>query len=90
MNKQNQLLLERGIFFFIIAIIFSIIIISEKAHVIFLPKVQKKFDSYIETNYASMKKSLTINKPNYNNSSFQAKIVSKENKNYFFYLTKRV
>ena len=86
MNKQKLLQLERSIFVSFIVIIFTIIIVSEKAEVIFLPKIQKKFSSYIENNYSALKESVTIKKPNYKKEKFQAKIVSKENKNHFFYL----
>ena len=86
MNKQKLLQLERSIFVSFLVIIFTIIIVSEKAEVIFLPKIQKKFSSYIENNYSALKESVTIKKPNYKKEKFQAKIVSKENKNHFFYL----
>lgn len=86
MNKQKKLLLERSIFLFIISIAFTFIIISEKKEVIFLPKAQKKFNDYLESNYSSMKNTITVSAPELKKDNFIVKITSKENKHHFFYL----
>lgn len=86
MNKQKKLLLERSIFLFIISIAFTFIIISEKKEILFLPKAQKKFDNYLESNYSNIKNTITVSTPKLKKDIFSVKITSKENKHHFFYL----
>ena len=86
MKNQKQLSFLRNIFVFFVVIIFTIIIINEKGGEIFLPKVQKKFNNYLKTNYSTINNSLKMNNITYKNTYYKAKIVSKENTNLYFYL----
>ena len=87
MNKQKKLLLGRNIFIFIIFIAFGVIITTEKAGQILIPKAQKKFDNYIDKNFKEIKDSFKFNKIKYKNRTFTMKIQNKNNKNHYFYIT---
>lgn len=86
MKKQRQLLFARSIFTFSIIIIFTIIIINEKGGELFLPKAEKKFNDYLQTNYASLSNSTKVNDITYKNTNYKAKITSKNNNHLYFYL----
>lgn len=86
MNKEKKLLIERTIFTFFIMTAFAIIIITEKKEEILSPKIQKNFTEYIENNYKEIKNETELEDIKMKGKTFQAKVVSKENKNHFFYL----
>ena len=85
MNK-NSLIYGRAIFTLIIIIAFGLIIINEKGGKIFLPKVTNKINDYINDNFTQIKEEIKIDKIDYKNKIFTAKIVSKNNKNLYFYI----
>lgn len=86
MKKQKRLLFAHSIFVLTITIIFSLIILKEKKNTIMAPKVEKEFQTYLQTNYKEILNSLEMKKTTYQDNRFQAKIASKENKHHFFYL----
>lgn len=86
MKKQKRLLFAHSIFVLAITIIFSLIILKEKKNTIMIPKVEKEFQSYLQTNYKEIISTLEMNKITFQNNKFQAKITSKENKHHCFYL----
>ncbi len=86
MNKQKQLLIARNIFFFFIFVAFGVIIVTEKAGTLLIPKAKEKINTYININYSSIKDTLSINKITYENSNYKAKVISKKNKNHYFYI----
>ena len=86
MNKQNQLVFARAIFVFIISVIFGIIIVTEKAGPLFIPKVQEKLTQYLTNNYSSLEDSILPNTVVYDKTKYNMKITSKENENHFFYI----
>ena len=86
MNK-NSLIIGRAIFTLFIIIAFGLIIVNEKGGKIFLPKATNKIKTYIDENYNQIKEEIAIENIDYKNRTFTAKIISKQNKNLFFYIT---
>ena len=86
MQKQKRLLLARNIFVFVIVICFGIIIVHEKSAEIFLPKAEKKLNDYFEKNFSDIEDDVSKKKVTFNNLSYKMQVVSKENKNLFFYI----
>lgn len=86
MNK-NSLIIGRAIFTLFIIIAFGLIIVNEKGGKIFLPKATNKINTYIDENYNQIKEEIAIENIDYKNRTFTAKIISKQNKNLFFYIT---
>ena len=86
MKKQNQLLLARGIFVFIVFVALGVIVVTEKAGNLMIPKVQEKMNEYIENNFTSSKENFKLNDITYKNTEYSMKVTSKENKNHYFYI----
>lgn len=86
MQKQKHLLFARNVFLFIIFVIFGVIIVTEKSAGILTPKIQEEMDAYIENNYSSITNSINKKDAKYNKTIYKRKIVSKENKNHYFYI----
>lgn len=86
MNKQKRLLIGRGIFVFIVFVALGVIVVTEKAGGLLIPRAQKKIDNYINDNYKDIKDTLKFNKITYKNTTYTMKVVSKENKNHYFYI----
>lgn len=84
--SKNSLIFGRALFTLVIIIIFGLIIINEKGGKIFLPKVTNKINDYINEKYNQIEKDIIIEKIDYNNKVFKAKIVSKHNNNLYFYI----
>lgn len=85
--KKRNLIIGRAIFTLAIIILFGLIIMKEKGAQIFAPKVKQKFSSYVENNYNKQKNHFITNDITYKDNKFQMKIVSKNNKHLYFYLT---
>ena len=64
MKKQKQLLFARSIFLFIIIIAFGIIVFSEKAGGLLIPKAQEKINNYIDNKYKNEKDNFKLGKLN--------------------------
>lgn len=86
MKKQNKLLIQRGMFLFIIFVLLGIIIVTEKAHTFMIPRINKKIENYINNNYLDIKESLKIDDLIYNNSNYSLKITDSKNKYHYFYI----
>ena len=86
MKKQKRLLLYRNIFFFLVIIAFSIIIVKEKSNGLLIPKVEEKFNTYLNNNYSNILKELKPNKVTINNNTYIMKVTSIYNNNHYFYL----
>lgn len=86
MNKQKKLALARSIFIFVVFVSLGVIVVTEKASFLLIPKVQEKVDMYINNNYSSIKESLDINEVKYKNTVYEVKATSKKNKNHYFYI----
>ena len=86
MKKQKKLLFARSIFILIIIILFGIIIITEKAGGILIPKAENKFNDYIEKNYKEEKNNFILGKVTYKNTTYKMKVMDKLNKNHYFYI----
>ena len=86
MKKQKRLLFARSIFLFVIIIAFGIIIFTEKAGGIFLPKAQEKISKYIEDKYKDEKDNFNLGKVTFKNTTYTMKVYNKENKYHYFYI----
>ena len=87
MKKQKQLLFARSIFLFIIIIAFGIIVFSEKAGGLLIPKAQEKINNYIDNKYKNEKDNFKLGKIKYKNTTYTMKVTNKENKKLGDYLS---
>ena len=87
MKKKKRLLFARSIFLFIILVAFGIIIFTEKAGSIFLPKAKEKITNYINDKYKDEIDNFKLGKITFKNATYTMKITNKENKNHYFYVT---
>ena len=60
MSEQKKLIIGRGIFVFIITVLFGLLIVNEKASTILLPKVKDKMNTYINENYKDIIKQVVV------------------------------
>lgn len=84
MNKKT-LVYARGLFLLIIIVSLGLIIVNEKKGELLSHKIDKKFNSYIETNFAGQdfkKSNIT-----FKNNIFKIKLSHPKNDNHYFYLT---
>lgn len=86
MNKQKKLQVERGIFAFIIFVIFGVIITTEKMGGILIPKVTKKMNNYVDEKYEKEKKNFTFDKVTFKNTTYTMKVKSIDNEHHYFYI----
>ena len=47
MNEQQKLTLKMALLFLVVFVFFGVIIVKEKFDILFIPKVEKKFDTYL-------------------------------------------
>lgn len=88
MNTKNSLTIGMGIFFIIVFLTFGTIVVNEKSKTIFLPKIDKKLDTYIQVKYKNIIKEININKTSYNDLTYiyEKKVTNKKNKNLYFFV----
>ena len=86
MNKEKKLVFARTVFVFIVFVFLGVIVVTEKAGGIFIPKIKEKMISYMEEKYSLSKDALDFQEPSYQSTKYTMKVTSKENKNYYFYI----
>lgn len=86
MEKQRRLLFARNVFLFVIFVCFGVIIVTEKASGLLIPKVEKKMEDYIKTNFSELQNNINLHDVIYDKTVYRMKITSKDNKNHFFYI----
>ena len=86
MKKQKELLFFRGIFIFIISVSLGVIVVTEKAGGLLIPKVQEKMISYLRDNYSNNFQNFIWNSPTYESTKYAMKVTDKENENHYFYV----
>lgn len=86
MDKYKKLNIARGVFAFIIFVVFGIIICTEKGGDLLIPKVKEKLNEYITTNYTSIVNDTIQDEITYKDKTFTMKIYDKTNKNHYFYI----
>ena len=86
MHNKNTLILSRGLFIIIIIVAFGLIIMNEKGGELFKTKIDKKINEYLETHYKDSIENANLEEITYDNNTFTKKIVSKQNKNLYFYI----
>ena len=84
MNEAKKLTLQMSIFFMIVFVVLSTIIIKEKSNIIFLPKIESTLNNYIEKNYKGLE--LDKSKIIYKNNQYKIKLMNKTNNNLYFYI----
>ena len=87
MDKYKRLNIARGIFTFIIFVIFGIIICTEKGGDFLIPKVNEKLNNYLTTNYKNIINDTIQEETTYKDRKFTMKIKNKINENHYFYIT---
>lgn len=85
--SKNSLIYGRAIFTLIVIVAFGLIIVNEKGGKMFLPKATNKINNYINENYSQIKEDISIEKIDYKNRIFTAKVTSKKNKHLSFNIT---
>ena len=85
--SKNSLIYGRAIFTLIVIVAFGLIIVNEKGGKIFLPKATNKINNYINEKYSQIKEDISIEKIDYKNRIFTAKVTSKKNKHLSFNIT---
>ena len=87
MNERKKLILEMGIFYLIVLLIFGYIIINDKSKNYLMPKIEKKMIAYIDEKYG--KTNFEIQKITYNKRKniYQIRVNNSKNKN-LYYLVK--
>ncbi len=88
MKKQKQLLFARNMFAIILFTLLGIIVVVEKGNENKIAKTQKEIDKYFEENYKEIKDNTTQEKIALKDGIYSMKIVSKKNKNLYFYIKK--
>lgn len=88
MKKQNQLLLARNIFVFIVFISFGIIVATEKTNSFLTTKFEKEVNNYLENNYNEIKNKIKKEESSYKKGIYTTKITSKDNKHLYFIIQK--
>lgn len=86
MDKQRKLLFARNVFLFIIFVCFGVIIVTEKSAGLLIPKVEKKMQDYLQTNYAELQNKIKMSDVSYDKTIYKMKVTSSKNKNHFFYI----
>lgn len=86
MEKQRRLLFARNVFLFIIFVCFGVIIVTEKASGLLIPKVEKEMKEYLKTSISDLPNSIKTSEVTYDKTIYKMKITSNENPNHFFYL----
>ncbi len=86
MNKQKRLTIGMGIFTFIIVVAFGSIILTEKAAVLMIPRIDKRISNYLDKNYKDILNKVTLEDTVYKNTIFEKKITDQRNNNHYFYI----
>ena len=86
MDKYKRLNIAQGVFAFIIFVAFGIIVCTEKGGDLLKPKVQKKLNEYLTTNYTNIINNTIQEEINYKDRTFTMKIHNKINENHYFYI----
>ena len=86
MEKQKRLLFARNVFLFVICVCFGVIIVTEKASSLLIPRVEKKMQEYLNTNFSELQNNIDMHDVIYDKTVYKMKITSRENDNHFFYI----
>lgn len=84
MKQQKQLTISMTIFALFVFVSLGVIVTTEKASTLLIPKVEEKLKNYLYEEYPQLKNEVKIESTTYKNTIFTMKVVSKENKNLFF------
>ena len=83
MKQQQKLTMSMAIFFLIVLVSFGTIVLNEKKGELFLPKIEKKLETYFLDNYKDLKDT-TKTSIKYINNQYTMTIKSKQNEHYYF------
>lgn len=86
MNSKSSLIIGRGIFTILVIVALGLIIVNEKGGELFKTKADEKIMSYLQSNYNDLIKSTNQEETTYKDSIFTKKVISKSNKNLYFYI----
>ena len=79
---MKSLKIQYAVFFMLVIVAFSSIVLSEKMYPLLSNKVDKKLETYIKDNYKDL--DIESDKTIYKNTKFQKKVYNKDNKNLYF------
>ena len=81
--------MQMTIFAMFVFVAFGVIIVTEKASVILIPKVENKMNEYIEENYKEIQNDITKSEVTYKATVYQMKVSNKNNNHLYFYINKK-
>lgn len=81
MNYKNKLTISIGLLYLFVILSFGLIIINEKKDIILKPKIEKKFNDYLESNYKEEFIKSSIRK---DNNKYYIKVMNKKNIHLYF------
>ena len=87
MKKEKRLFWARNVFAFVVFVSLGVIVVTEKAKEVLIPKVQEKMEEYIENTYPDLKEEVNLGKITVSNKVYTMKVSSKKNEDWYFYLT---
>lgn len=79
---MKSLKIQYAVFFMLVIVAFSSIVLSEKMYPLLSNKVDEKLETYIKDNYKDL--DIESDKTIYKNTKFQKKVYNKDNKNLYF------
>ena len=82
MKKQLKLTISMALLFLVTFVSFGTIIINEKKEDLFMPHIKNKLEDYLKENYKEQSNLKT--NISYKEDKFILKVISEENKNYYF------
>ncbi len=86
MKEQKKLMIQMSLLFLIVFVVFGVIIVNEKISPLKIPKVTEKISTYLNNNYHDLATNLKLNNVEYKNMRYEAKVLDKNNENYYFYV----
>lgn len=89
MNDKTKLKLSMFSLFLITFVFFGVIVVNIKMGSVLIPKIDKKLNNYINSEYKDIKDELKIEKTKYNQvkGTYQVKVKNKTNKKLYFTVT---
>ncbi len=87
--SKNNLTFSMALLFFITFVFLGSIVVNEKKVDWMLPKIKEKFHAYIQQNYKKINSEIQLETVTYNQrkKQFEGKVINKENKHLYFYIT---
>ncbi|MBQ8131691.1 MAG: hypothetical protein IJ193_04290 [Bacilli bacterium] len=84
MKEQNKLTLQMSLLFFVVFVFFGVVIVNEKLSPLKIPKITERIEIYLKDNYEEELDQLELDKVQYKNLRYEAKVKNKDNSKLYF------